>query len=52
MKYKVHFISNWFDKKLKCSKCGSEQSVKYKVGESNYCNKCVAPFLIGGMNNG
>lgn len=45
---RFHYIPNWFNKGLVCSRCQSSRSVKYEVAGKAYCNRCVLTVTCSG----
>ncbi len=37
----MEYIPEWQKKKLICSNCGTDKSVKYSFNGKNYCNLCI-----------
>jgi uncharacterized Zn finger protein (UPF0148 family) len=37
----MKLIKGWFEKKLTCSRCKSDKSVKYEHNGKPYCNICI-----------
>lgn len=42
----MRLIVDWDKKKLKCTECGIELSVKYEHNDKPYCNKCIVVATI------
>lgn len=39
-------IDNWANKKLICSKCGTDKSVKWSNNDNVFCNKCIITDVL------